>query len=219
MSIILKALILIIGTFFMIMNIIGAIFFMPIILLMAIIGFPIRDKQSTSTIIEEDHVSPRTSYNAKDNQNAVATMIVYTGSKLLENYKKASDRATDVKNFRLYYQDKPTNLIWYVGKIIFVPKEYFLLKNLANFNAVEKHKCSLFACDVHLIDELKKNNIKFVLKPNLRKLLSGLETFGTSMLSDEVSIEFISDEDYSEINEPIYIGDGVWLNTGYSLEG
>jgi hypothetical protein len=35
---------------------------------------------------------------------------------------------------------------------------------------------------------------------------------GRFALSDEVSVELISDQDYSEIDEPIYLGDGVWLN-------
>jgi hypothetical protein len=35
---------------------------------------------------------------------------------------------------------------------------------------------------------------------------------GRSALSDEVSIELISDLDYSQFNEPIYLGAGVWLN-------
>ncbi|MDP3444808.1 MAG: hypothetical protein Q8T08_18270, partial [Ignavibacteria bacterium] len=139
-------------------------------------------------------------------------MLIQTNSQLLNDYKKTTDKDIDVKNFRLYYKNKPTNLVWYDGKIIFVSKEYFLLKNLDNLSSLEKHKCSLFASDVALIDKLNEKNIKFVLEPNLRELLSRLEIFGKNMLSDEVSIEFISDQDYSEINEPIYLGDGVWLN-------
>jgi hypothetical protein len=130
----------------------------------------------------------------------------------LDNYKKATDKDVDVKNFRLYYKDKPTNLIWYDGKIMFIPKEYFLLKNLANLNAVEEHKCSLFASDVALIDELKEKSINFVLNNNLKELLSRLDNFSRLILSDEVSIELISTQDYSQVNEPIYLGDGVWLN-------
>lgn len=139
-------------------------------------------------------------------------MIVYTDNKLLENYKKMSDRDTDVKNFRLYYKEKPTNLIWYDGKIVFLPKEYFLLKNLINVSAINEHKCSLFAHDVELLDELKEKNIDFVLDGNLKKLLLKINMFPRSMLSDEVSIELISDQDYSKINEPIYLGNGVWMN-------
>lgn len=138
--------------------------------------------------------------------------MVYTDNKLLENYKKMSDRDTDVKNFRLYYKEKPTNLIWYDGKIVFLPKEYFLLKNLINVSATNEHKCSLFAHDVELLDELKEKNIDFVLDGNLKKLLLKINMFPRSMLSDEVSIELISDQDYSKINEPIYLGNGVWMN-------
>lgn len=32
-------------------------------------------------------------------------------------------------------------------------------------------------------------------------------------LDDEVTVEFIDDNDYSSINEPIYLGDGLWMNT------
>jgi len=139
-------------------------------------------------------------------------MLAYTNSKLLENYKKISDRDMDVKNFRLFYKERPTNLIWYDGKIMFIPKEYFLLKNLTNLHGVENHKCSLFAFDVALIDELKEKSINFVLDNNLKELLSRISMIGRSVLSDEVSIELISDLDYSQINEPIYLGNGVWLN-------
>jgi hypothetical protein len=140
-------------------------------------------------------------------------MLVQTDNKYLDDYKKATDKDVDVKNFRLYYKDKPTNLIWYDGKIMFIPKEYFLLKNLANLSAAGKHKCSLHAYDVKLIDELEDKKINFVLDANLKVLLSRIAMAGMKgIISDEVGIELISDQDYSELNEPIYLGDGVWLN-------
>jgi hypothetical protein len=166
-----------------------------------------REAELEELLREYDTAEPKKQLGDKQKN-----MLTLTNSQHLNDYKKVSDKNVDVKNFRLYYKDKPTNLVWYDGKIIFVSKEYFLLKNLANLTAVEKHKCSLFASDVALVDELKGKNIKFVLEPNLRELLSRLEIFGKNMLSDEVSIEFISDQDYSEINEAIYLGDGVWLN-------
>jgi hypothetical protein len=139
-------------------------------------------------------------------------MLTLTNSQLVNDYKKATDKDVDVKNFRLYYKDRPTNLIWYDGKIMFIPKEYFLLKNLANLNAIDEHKCSLFASDVALIDELKEKSINFVLDSNFKELLSRLDNFSRLILSDEVSIELISAQDYSQVNDPIYLGDGVWLN-------
>ncbi|OHE15145.1 MAG: hypothetical protein A2525_05300 [Sulfurimonas sp. RIFOXYD12_FULL_36_11] len=139
-------------------------------------------------------------------------MLIQTNNIILDEYKRNSDKSIDVKNFRLYYNEKPTNLIWYDGKIIFIPKEYFLLKNLANLHAIGKHKCSIFASDVALIDELKEKNINFILDNNLNELLSRLEMVGRFVLSNEVSVELISDKDYSKINEPIYLGGGVWLN-------
>lgn len=146
-------------------------------------------------------------------------MLVNTNNQFLNDYKKESDKEVAVKNFRLYYKNKPTNLIWYDGKIMFIPKEYFLLKNLANLNAVEKHKCSLYAYDLALIDKLKESNINFVLEGNLKKLLSRIAMAGMkSLLSDEVGMELISDQDYSELNELIYLGDGLWLNA-QSLHG
>lgn len=139
-------------------------------------------------------------------------MMTQTDNKFLYSYKKTAEKDVDVKNFRLYYKNKPTNLIWYDGKIMFIPKEHFLLKNLANLNAINEHKCSLFASDVALIDELKEKNINFALEGNLKELLSRIAMFNRSMLSDDVSIELISDQDYSQVYEPIYLGDGVWLN-------
>lgn len=140
-------------------------------------------------------------------------MLVQTDNKYLDDYKKVSDKDVDVKNFRLYYKDKPTNLIWYDGKIIFIPKEYFLLKNLINLAVVEKHKCSLYVYDTALIDELKEKNINFVLDGNLEVLLSRIAMAGMKgIISDEAGMELISDQDYSQVGEPIYLGDGVWLN-------
>jgi len=140
-------------------------------------------------------------------------MLTYTDNNLLQNYKKMFDSDMHIKNFRLYYKDKPTNLIWYDGKIMFIPKEYFLLKNLVNLDVLEKHKCSLYAYDTALIDELKEKNINFVLEGNLEVLLSRIEMAGMKgLVSDEVGVELISDQDYSEVSEPIYLGDGVWIN-------
>lgn len=139
-------------------------------------------------------------------------MLTYTNSTSLAEYKKASDRENNVKNFRLYYKEKPTNLIWYDGKIIFVSKEYFLLKNLINLDVMQKQKCSLFLSDIKLIDELKKKNIKFVLEGNLKELISRVGILARNFSSDEVSVELINDTDYSKLNEPIYLGDGIWMN-------
>lgn len=139
-------------------------------------------------------------------------MLTITNNVFLAKYKKTSEQEIDVKNFRLFYDEKPTNLIWYDGKIVFLPKEYFLLKNLINISDINEHKCSLFAYDVNLIDELKEKNVDFVLDGNLKTLLLKINMFPRSILSDEVSIELTSDQDYSKINEPIYLGNGVWMN-------
>ena len=139
-------------------------------------------------------------------------MLTYTNSASLAEYKKISDRENDVKNFRLYYKEKPTNLIWYDGKIIFISKEYFLLNNLINLDVMQKQKCSLFLSDIKLIDELNEKNIKFVLEGNLKELISRVGILARNFLTDEVSIELINDVDYSKLNEPIFMGDGIWMN-------
>ena len=67
-----------------------------------------------------------------------------------------SDLDVSVKNFRLFYRGKKTNLIWYDGQVIYMPYELFELTNLVNLNMKEKHKCSLFLYEKKLIEELKK---------------------------------------------------------------
>ncbi|SMP86075.1 hypothetical protein SAMN06313540_10227 [Epsilonproteobacteria bacterium SCGC AD-308-E02] len=139
-------------------------------------------------------------------------IFIMTNGMLLNSYKKSSDKVNDVKNFRLYCKNKATNLIWYNGQIIFVPQEYFELKNLVNIDINKKQKCSLHASEFSLIKEIEEQNIQFVLEPNLNELLRRMEMSGIQ-LDDEVTVEFIDDNDYSSINEPIYLGDGLWMNT------
>jgi hypothetical protein len=139
-------------------------------------------------------------------------IFIMTNGMLLNSYKKSSDKVNDVKNFRLYYKNKATNLIWYNGQIIFLPQEYFELKNLVNIDTNKKQKCSLHPSEFSLIKELEEQNIQFVLEPNLNELLKRMQMCGIQ-LDDEVTVELIDDNDYSSINEPIYLGDGVWLNT------
>lgn len=131
----------------------------------------------------------------------------------LEVYKKLSDQAKDVKNFRLYFKDQPTNLVWYGGKIIYVPKDYFLMKNLTNINHATDRKCILYKPDVDLINEMKEKNIVFTLAEDIQELMDRLNASGLNigmLLSDELGVETISDVDYSEYNGPIYDEDGSW---------
>lgn len=138
-------------------------------------------------------------------------MLSITNGDLLNQYKKSSDKNSSAKNFRLYYEDKPTNLIWYDGKIIFLPKEYFELNNLVNIDLNKRVKCSLFSSDINLIDSLKEENIQFILESNLEELLSRAGKLG-KFLGDDISIELIDDNDYTKISEPIYLGNGLWIN-------
>ncbi len=138
-------------------------------------------------------------------------MLTITNGMLLSKYKKSSDKEINVKNFRLFYEEKPTNLIWYDGKIIFLPKEYFELKNLVNIDISQKQKCSLFASDYSIIKELKKQNIQFILEPSLEELVKRLKISGIEP-DDDMSIELVDDNNYSKITEQIYLGNGVWLN-------
>lgn len=48
-------------------------------------------------------------------------MFIITDKKLLKDYTKLSDKDENIKNFRLYYQGRATNLIWYDGKISYLP--------------------------------------------------------------------------------------------------
>ena len=138
-------------------------------------------------------------------------ILISTNGKLLNNYKKSSDKYDGIKNFRLFYKNKPTNLIWYDGKIIFLPKEYFELRNLVNVDINKKQKCSLFSIEVNLVQELKRSDFNFLMDNNLQELIRRIELSGIPLF-DNVSIELIDDNNYKEIHEPIYLGDGYWLN-------
>ncbi len=139
-------------------------------------------------------------------------MLIYTNAEVMRMYTTFTNQDTEVKNFRLYYEQKPTNLIWYDGKIVYIPKELFELKNLLNINLNKKYKCSLFLFEVKLLKELKKKNISYLLEDSLEELINLLEASGGVGLNNEVAIEAISDCDYSNIIEPIYLGNGAWMN-------
>ena len=139
-------------------------------------------------------------------------MLVITNKNLLKDYTKLSDKENEIKNFRLYYKGNQTNLIWYDGKIVYIPKEFFVLKNLINVDTNKKYKCVIYAYDMHLIQELKGKNVNFLLEENLKDLIRRLEVDSFIPLSDDVGIESLYDIDYSQIIEPIYLGKGSWLN-------
>ena len=139
-------------------------------------------------------------------------MFIITDKKLLKDYTKLLDKDENIKNFRLYYQGRATNLVWNDGKISYLPEEYFVLKNLVNVDMKKKYRCSIFLYEVNLIKELKKLNIKFLLEDNLAELIKRLEMSGGLGLNDDVAIELIDDNDYSKFYEPIYLGNGVWIN-------
>jgi len=157
---------------------------------------------------EIDIITPKNQAGTKQKN-----MLTLTNSQLLNDYKKATDKDVDVRNFRLYYKDKPTNLIWYDGHIIYVPKDYFLMKNLVNINHATGRKCVLYKPEVNLIDEMKEKNIKFTLAVDIEELMNRLNASGLNkamLLSDELGVETASDVDYSEYNQPIYDEDGSW---------
>ena len=140
-------------------------------------------------------------------------MPIQTNNNPLNNYKNVSDQAKDVKNFRLYFKDKPTNLVWYGGKIIYVPKDYFLMQNLVNIHHATGRKCILYKPEVNLIDEMSEKNIIFTLAEDIEELMNRLNASGlnkTMLLSDELGVETTSDVDYSEFDESIYDEDGSW---------
>ena len=51
-----------------------------------------------------------------------------------------------------------------------------------------------------------------MLEDNLAELIRRLEISGGVGLNDEVAIELIDDNDYSKFHEPIYLGNGMWIN-------
>ncbi len=137
--------------------------------------------------------------------------FIITNGSLLSSYKKLSDKKSKAKNFRLFYHEEPTNLIWYDGKIIYLPKECFELKNLVNIDINKREKCALFMLDMKLIRELEEQKINFLLESNLEELLRRLKGFSLQLL-EGVGVELIDSNDYSKIIEPVYLGNGVWLN-------
>jgi len=148
--------------------------------------------------------------NTKKRSN---NMPIRINNNPLNNYKNVSDQAKDVKNFRLYFKDKPTNLVWYGGKIIYVPKDYFLMQNLVNIHHATGRKCILYKPEVNLIDEMSEKNIIFTLAEDIEELMNRLNASGlnkTMLLSDELGVETTSDVDYSEFDESIYDEDGSW---------
>ena len=138
-------------------------------------------------------------------------MFIITNGALLHNYKKSSDKVNDAKNFRLYYLNKETNLIWYDGQIIFLPKEYFELKNLTNIDMNKKQKCILYPLEIALLNELEGQKIQFTLEPNLRELFKRVK-IAAFILENSVGVELLDENDYSNLTEPIHLGDGIWLN-------
>ena len=139
-------------------------------------------------------------------------MFIITDKNFIKEYTRFSDLDKGIKNFRLYYKEKQTNLIWYDGKIIYLPHECFELRNLINIDLNKRYKCAVYASEMKLIQELKKKNIRFILEDNLGELIRRLEASGGVGLNDEVGIELIDDNDYTKIIEPIYLGHGTWLN-------
>ena len=90
-------------------------------------------------------------------------------------------------------------------------KECFELKNLVNIDINKREKCALFMLDMKLIRELEEQKINFLLESNLEELLRRLKGFSLQLL-EGVGVELIDSNDYSKIIEPVYLGNGVWLN-------
>ena len=140
-------------------------------------------------------------------------MLIITNKTFLREYTQTDDQESNVKNFRLYFKGEATNLIWYDGRIIYIPKEYFELRNLVNVDMSKRLKVVLHAHEIELLRELENKEIPFLLEENLRDLFDGIQSMGlnTSILMD-VGIESIDDNDYTNLLEPIYLGNGSWIN-------
>ena len=103
-------------------------------------------------------------------------------------------------------------MIWYDGKILYLPEEYFKLKNLLNVNSRKKSKCVIRLFEVNLIKELKDLNISFLLEENLAELLKRVNMLGNVGLSDNMAFELLDEKDYSNFYKPIYLDNGIWIN-------
>ena len=61
--------------------------------------------------------------------------------------------------------------------------------------------------------ELEDKKINFLLEENLEVIIKDLASKKFIPLSDDVGVEFINDRDYTKVNGPINLGNGLWLNT------
>lgn len=140
-------------------------------------------------------------------------MYIFTNKRFLKDYTQLSDQDENVKNFRLYYQGEETNLIWYDGRIFYIPKEYFELRNLINVNTHKRRKAILHTNELNLLGELKNQDINFLLEDNLKELFDRFQNSGLPIsLIENVGLELLDNNDYTSLIEPIYLGNGTWLN-------
>ncbi len=155
------------------------------------------DKEETESQkfeVKEDRVTIQEAraYNNKEKSVSSFTKLMYTKNNLLDNYKQSFDKESEAENFRLFYENQPTNLIWYHGIIMYIPKEYFELKNLVNIDIENKVKCSLFPFEIQLIKELEEQKIDFLLEDNLAELFRRINMMGT-VFSANIAIELIGE--------------------------
>lgn len=120
--------------------------------------------------------------------------FIFTDGSLLGSYKKLADSRNNAKNFRLFYNDSSTNLIWYDGKIIYLPHECFELKNLINIDLKKREKCTLEMYDLKLIREFEEQKIDFLLESNLEELHKRIKGFNLELFYD-IGVEMIDNND------------------------
>jgi len=140
-------------------------------------------------------------------------MFTLTDKDFLKEYMCSSDQEEHINKFRMYYQGKQTNLIWYDGRIFYIPQECFELKNLVNVDINKKYKSILYANELHILKDIHDKKINFLLEENLKELYKRFQASGLPIsIIGDLGIEILEDTNYTALIEPIYLGSGAWLN-------
>lgn len=127
-------------------------------------------------------------------------------NKYLDRYKQNSE----FNNFRMYYNNTPTNLVYYDERIFFIPKKYLKLSNLISCEN-DFLEYELSSTEQNILDEIFESDLDFNIEENLKDLYLRLRKSGLS-LSFWLSVTFADKNDYSKLNKPIYLGNQMWLN-------
>lgn len=133
--------------------------------------------------------------------------------KLIQQLSKYTDNEElnlDRVNFRLHWERKATNLVWYKNSIFYIPSEYLKLNSLINKDS-NQLTYSINSDEQNILDELFESGLELYLQENIAILYSRLRTSGLN-LNCGISVTFADNNDYSKLLEPIYLGNMTWIN-------